>query len=138
MPFAQWDHSLETGDVRVDTQHRQLFSLVNDLHDAVVEQRAQELIEEVLYRMMHYAGTHFRDEEALMAEWDYPDTARHQMLHRQFTKDTKRLSEEFLDGEPIMSMTLSLYLHDWLTSHILGEDMRLVEHINMRKTAQGC
>ena len=36
MPFMTWTESVATGFDEVDRQHRELFSLINKLHDAAL------------------------------------------------------------------------------------------------------
>ncbi len=68
MPFAEWDAALETGFQLVDAQHRDLFALVNELHDAILAHNDVAVLGGVLYRLQRYTAVHFHDEEALMAD----------------------------------------------------------------------
>ncbi len=75
MAFAEWDRALETGNLMVDTQHRELFAAVNQLHDAILAHNDIEVLGGILYRLQRYTAVHFRDEEDLMAQVAYPDAA---------------------------------------------------------------
>lgn len=133
MSYVVWDPSLETGDARVDTQHMGLFELLNELHTAVVEQRGNEITEEVIFRLMRYAATHFEDEEALMEHYGYPGLAQHRLLHRELARETTSLAERYMEGRAILPLTISMFLHDWLLTHIRAEDMKAIEFINEKR-----
>jgi hemerythrin-like metal-binding protein len=127
---VEWDPTLETGDALVDAQHKGLFELLNELHTAVVEQRGNEIAEEVIYRLLRYTATHFADEEALMERFGYPGVFEHHQLHQALTRETASLAERYLDGHDVLPLTISMFLHDWLMKHIREQDQRVIAYVN--------
>lgn len=133
MPYAQWDSSLETGDELVDAQHKNLYAIVNELHEAIIDERAKEAVALVLVRILLHAKTHFHDEELLMARSNFPDIERHKELHREFEQEAERLSDEYLAGTIVSPLGLSEFLHAWLIEHIGSEDRLLAEHVQQQR-----
>lgn len=129
MAFADWDPTLETGNRLVDSQHRELFAAVTELHDAIVSHNDVAVLGGILYRLQRYTAVHFGDEEGLMAEVGYPDLDRHHGLHLELADETSHLTSEYLSGRLTLGVTLAEFLRDWLTHHIGEEDRRLAEHI---------
>jgi hemerythrin len=127
--FAEWDSALETGNLMVDGQHRELFTTVNELHDAIREHNDVAVLGGILYRLQRYTAVHFGDEENLMAEVAYPDRERHHDLHLDLAEQTATLASQYLSGELTLGIPLATFLRDWLTDHIGQEDRRLAEHI---------
>ena len=129
MTYATWDPTLETGNELVDSQHKQLFELINELHDAIVDGDALETQQSILDRLLAYAETHFLDEEKLMASVGYPGLAAQQEMHREYTFETNRLAEDARASEMVLPITLAVFLHEWLTKHIRIEDRKIGEYI---------
>lgn len=129
MSQAEWDPSLETGNELVDSQHKEIFVLVNELHDSIVERRGREAQDEVLVRVMASVKDHFTDEEALMRSIHYPRLVEQMRLHREFRAEANRLSELYASGETRLPITLAVYLYDWFLTHVRTEDRRIVEFI---------
>lgn len=77
MPIAKWDDSYRTGHVLVDRQHQELFRMVNELHDAIIEGKGNDVLAPTLKKLAKYTVEHFRDEEVLMASINYPMLVPH-------------------------------------------------------------
>lgn len=130
-----WDASLKTGDKTVDRQHRALFRLVEDLHDAIVEKRGSEQIGKVIFQLIGYSETHFRDEEALMEKWRYPFLDRQRLQHAQFRRHVEKVRADYEEGSNVLPISLALYLREWLCDHIKGEDAKIVQYIESQRAA---
>ncbi len=133
MTYATWDPTLETGNELVDSQHKQLFELINELHDAIVDGHALETQQSILDRLLAYAETHFLDEEKLMASVGYPELAAQQEMHREYTFETNRLAENARASEMVLPITLAVFLHEWLAKHIRIEDRKIGEYIRSQE-----
>lgn len=133
MAFAEWDLTLETGNLMVDAQHRELFGAVNQLHEAILEHTDIEVLGGILYRLQRYTAVHFRDEEDLMVQVAYPDAPQHHRLHLDLAEETSDLAGKYLSGELTLGITLATFMRDWLTHHIGEEDRRLAEHIRISR-----
>jgi hemerythrin-like metal-binding protein len=61
-----WDQSFAVGIPHVDAQHKQLFGIVNELHQAMKSGQSKSVVGQTLEKLVAYTVTHFKDEEALM------------------------------------------------------------------------
>ena len=123
-----WTSNFETGIPLVDSQHRKLVDITNQLGqllqsgDLIDESHLQEIFHE----LAEYGRHHFRDEEQLMLEKgiDLRHRAEHAGLHRQFFEQVvglwKSRTEMARPAEIIHG-----FLASWLTVHILGEDRNM-------------
>jgi hemerythrin len=132
MPVAKWDDSYKTGFELVDAQHQELFSVVNDLYDAILAGRDRELVGPTLEKLSRYTVEHFRAEEALMVETNYPALDKHRTQHWKLTKDVQDLRRKYESGEAVLSITLASFLANWLRRHIKEEDMLLIRYVQSR------
>jgi hemerythrin len=135
MSVAVWDDSYKTGDVNVDEQHRELFRMVNELHDAIVTNKGREHMGPTLEKLARYTVEHFQTEEALMTRVNYPAMAGHQKKHADLTMRVTELLEKFKSGKMTLSTTLSIFLSDWLRHHIKEDDVALVKFVKSQSQA---
>src|SRR5579864_3560457 len=130
MEIAKWDDSYKTGHIVVDTQHQELFRLVNQLHTAIMEDRAKPILVPTLEKLAGYALEHFRSEEDLMAKVNYPAMSAHKQMHEELTKEVKELMEKYKSGRTELTIALSNFLAKWLRQHIKEADLALVKYIH--------
>jgi hemerythrin len=141
MGTITWDPALETGHDRVDAQHRQLVETFNQLYDAAVLEHARqdEVIDDVLGRLVEYIRTHFADEEGLMAATAYdPDAvAVHIAAHTDLASRTMDMVEQRERGEITDVMPLATFLNEWLAEHVRRMDRTLIDHVRSRASSAG-
>lgn len=125
-----WDPALETNDDKIDSQHKELFSIINDLHSACVEGDTKSCIQAVLRRLADYVNMHFADEEVLMMQCSYPPVPcmDHMAAHRKLREDALDLIGKYDRGEVATVLPLTGFLMEWLRSHIREMDAALVTH----------
>ncbi|WP_207062384.1 bacteriohemerythrin [Motiliproteus sp. SC1-56] len=120
-----WCQSFSIGDEFVDAQHKHLFSILFRLHRSMDAGDSQELIEGTLNELIDYTQRHFRDEEALMERVGYPGLAEHKAQHDTLIEKVEDMMEEFMEGEPVLTIEVLIFLKEWLTTHIAQEDARI-------------
>ncbi|MCL1971463.1 MAG: hemerythrin family protein [Endomicrobia bacterium] len=133
----EWDKNLETGNAIIDNQHRQLFSALNRLVLANDLGSCPEELNETIKFLTDYTYKHFRDEEELMKEYNYPepDKSGHKKNHDNFKQTVCDLSQQLADKgytNALVKTTIRI-MADWLINHIKKEDFKLAMHIQSRK-----
>ena len=63
---------LETGNALIDSEHRQLFDMVNKLQEACAQGKGRAQIESSVKFLMDYVKKHFNDEDNLQKKYKYP------------------------------------------------------------------
>jgi len=125
MPAITWTNHLSVGVHPIDTDHKLLISLINQLHDAIDDGLGDETVGSVLNALCDYTDYHFGREEALMAACGYPDLDAHKRIHAQLAGKVKGLRDDFLKGgKEILGEDVLEFMKTWLTDHILGIDKR--------------
>lgn len=123
MSLLRWSESYLVGHQQVDDEHRYLFSMINEFHDAFMERHARSDLDRLLNRLVEYTERHFRHEEALMREAGYPDLERHMAIHESLVERIFQLAEKFSNRAVNPTRDTIAFLETWLTDHIRVEDM---------------
>jgi len=122
MSIFEWNPDWETGNERIDKQHRELFRQMERLLLSLTEGGVTEEVERTLLLLGDYIATHFNTEEALMLEQGYPGRARHMAVHGELRRKVEALVVEYqLDSSAISASVLD-FLVTWLKEHLAGED----------------
>jgi hemerythrin len=135
MNIAQWDDSFKTGDGVVDSQHQELFRMVNELHNAIIANKGKEILGPTLDKLAKYTIEHFQTEEGLMERIKYPSLSTHQQKHKDLTDEVVDLVGKFKAGQMVLSITLSNFLAKWLRHHIKEDDVALVNFSKASSTS---
>lgn len=122
MPLVRWSDEYSVSIREIDDQHKKLFDLINDLHDAMKAGKGKDVLEKVLLELTSYTEFHFSSEEILMQNCKYPDYKQHKVKHDEFTKKVKEFEQKYLNGSFLLSREIVQYLIDWLTGHIKESD----------------
>jgi len=130
MPTIQWTPDLSVGVETLDTDHKLLISLINQLDDAIRAGEPRQTVERVLDALLDYTDYHFAREEALMRACDYPEYDSHVRTHATLRAQVRDIRDHYRrNAESIHAREVLSFLQNWLTSHILGRDKLYVEHM---------
>lgn len=123
----EWTDSWSVGVPRLDEEHRQLIDLINELrslHEDGIEGRERQVrIHSVMSELSWYAESHFRFEEGLMANAEYPDLVAHRASHLLFRVQLSKLATEVKDGSADL-LDLYGFLAGWIRFHVLESDLQ--------------
>ena len=98
MALIEWTAALDTGDERIDEQHRILVQAFNDLEAAVASKRGRDVAGKTLLFLVGNTVKHFQMEEKLMEEANYPATLRHKKLHHDLVVQVSALMAAYSKG----------------------------------------
>ena len=126
----EWDGSFSTGIQKFDDQHKALFRMVNDLHDAMQQKRSKEAIGQILRELADYTVNHFAEEEALFSQTRYPEEEAHKRLHKALVDQVVELIGKFQSGETLLTQDVITFLQKWLIEHIKGQDKKYGPHLH--------
>ena len=139
MALFYWNTHLETGNVQIDSQHKRLFELTNNIADAVSGQGSLPEAPALLGELIDYANTHFCDEEKLMCRSSLSAAKKHQHIcaHRAFhTRVQAIAAKSDLEQAEAVNEILN-FLVNWLVTHILKLDHRMVHGLPERSDEEG-
>ena len=128
--FIEWSTALEIGDPVVDSEHRYLAQLINNLHEQYESGTLEGNLARVFTHLAKYVRVHFENEEALMAAVGYPELQAHQAEHRKLVEQAMALSEEYLDGSDTITEETIQFHKEWALTHISGTDMKIRDYLS--------
>jgi hemerythrin len=123
MPLITWSDTMSVGVARIDKEHQKLIELINLLHAEMSHGKSNQVMGKVLEELIAYTKTHFATEETLFRTHGYPDATAHKNEHDGLTKKVLDVQAEFKAGKTFIGVATLNFLRDWLTQHILKQDM---------------
>jgi hemerythrin-like metal-binding domain len=84
-----WDEKYATGIPLIDSQHKELFSLTNELFRACMgdTETLKGVFTETMGRMVDYVRFHFGAEQVMLQKINYPDYQEHKKQHDKLIRD---------------------------------------------------
>lgn len=124
---ASWSEAMSTGVPEVDNQHKELFSQINYLREAMQQGKGRDKIEAMLDYLADYALRHFATEERWMARLGCPAAAENKRQHADFAARFKQMRERLTASGVSVPMVVEMsgFLSDWLVRHISGTDAQM-------------
>ena len=134
MAFIEWGDALSVTVDAMDSEHKELVRLINELHDAITVNKDKEVLGKVFDGLVQYTVFHFASEEQLMEDVGYPDLPKHRELHQDLVSQVGKLKEKYDSGEgDSVSVDVMEFLRDWLVNHIQGTDKKYGEFIKQKE-----
>lgn len=130
MEPIHWHNSFNVGVLKIDSQHRQLFELVNELIHAFNSNQHGDVFDCTLQRVLDYTQMHFSTEEELFNI--HPQCKEHILLHKRLVDQMLALSRELHANKADAAKTLLAYLTQWLQGHILNTDISYFADLGYR------
>ncbi len=124
-------NDLETGNMQIDKEHKQLINAINQLLEACSQGTGRIEIANTIDFLLEYTKTHFSHEEVLQQQSNYPDYENHKGYHESFIKIVSDLSNKLrTDGASIALVgEINSQLAGWLVQHIKTQDVKVAKHI---------
>ena len=128
MSLYEWKKEYETGFEEIDSQHRRIYEIVNELHEVLEAQHGKEIIWKTLDDLIQYADYHFEYEEAHFAQFGYPGTAKHIEEHNAYRDQVAAFIEESnVKATNTLPYRVLDFLVQWWSGHITGSDREYIQ-----------
>ncbi|MBC8199536.1 MAG: bacteriohemerythrin [Desulfobacterales bacterium] len=133
----EWTPEFEFGVAKIDEQHRELFEQCNKLMESILKGKGLDEVNKIISFLDEYIITHFRDEEKLMKEYEYPflhfQKWQHSKFSRHFEKFKKEISMIDDSNRFFLLFRIRLLIVDWLVNHTLKFDKHLGRFIKRKR-----
>ena len=124
--IVEWQDCKETGIAAIDSDHRMVIDIVNELEVAVGVKSPAEVMAATLDALTRRVDDHFRREEAEFADFDSRKVERHCAEHREISSLAQGLSSAWQIAPDSLDRTaLRLFAGRWL-HHIHTSDLDLM------------
>lgn len=139
--FFPWGDHLKIGIDEIDVQHKQLIKLINHFSSHLLSNSHENILEQAFIDLTDYAEYHFKYEESVWHEFikQGSHAEDHKISHLKFIASIQQLKEQ---EQQVHLSTIDsienilLFLTNWLTQHILEEDMYLGKIVLSIKSGQ--
>ena len=132
MSLFQWSEELSVGYADIDSQHKRLFQLADQLHTAMTAGKGKECLTNTLNNLIAYTKRHFADEEVLMQLHRYPFYQQHKAEHQALTEKVVLFQKQVAEGRALVTMELLTFLRNWLVQHIGVVDKKVGAFLRQR------
>jgi hemerythrin len=119
-----WTDALKVGDTEIDTQHEELFRLVNLL----LEMTDTICLTKCVLSLFRHTREHFSHEEDVMRRIRYPEILPHLMAHNQLLTQLNTLTK-CIANETFVKNDWQAFFQAWLINHIENSDRKLLHYI---------
>lgn len=130
---ANWEDTFNTGFDKVDSQHKYLLTLLNELSKAYYEGQTKSLISEILFKLEDYSYEHFEDEERILRSVEGLPSEKHKLEHANFMQMLRDLKFNYISDNAEITEELLDFLINWLSMHIYGIDQKELHLVNISK-----
>ena len=124
----EWEDKLSVGVNEMDQQHKTLIKKINSLIDTLEGGDTGKILSS-FGELAGFVIQHFEEEEKLMEDAGFPGLGWHKLIHKNLLDQVGGFKGEIESGN-LDSKKLVNFLKFWLTSHIMGIDVKYGEHIN--------
>ncbi len=138
MAVFEWNETYSVGNEMVDSQHRKLVEMINELEHAYSVGQEISSIVGLYGSLADYAKYHFSTEEKMMREMgcEARHYERHCREHREFVGMVLKLHDALESADTKIASAILDYLIKWLMHHILGEDKAMMRMLEGRNASQ--
>ena len=140
--LVQWGEHLSVDHPGIDAQHEVIFNLVSEVHDLWRCNASVIQLSSVVDKLAEVLGNHFRYEERMLEETDYPKLPEHAGEHRMMLEELETIRKRLTgDGNalPEPGWVLLNFMLGVTVGHILSSDIDYCEYIseNRAGSAEG-
>ncbi len=136
MALLSWSNQYLIGNDLIDTEHEELFRLINNFHSLWLESRNRQEIAKILNQLIAYAQMHFQHEERIMEDAGFPKLAEHQNIHEAMIDKIFELHASYAEGNLRLEIETMKFVKSWLLEHILENDYLFRDYL-LRKPDSG-
>jgi hemerythrin-like metal-binding protein len=133
--FVAWRDDLSVGLDIIDSEHKKLLGLINNVLAANQCRTGPEFEREALAELLDYTEYHFKREEELMVQSGYRDYEGHKAQHDQMRGQVKLYLKRYEEQGRAVLPEVASHLKLWLLQHIAVTDRKLAPYLE--RHAQG-
>ena len=132
---VSWSDNLSIGIELIDSQHKHLVALTNQLFQACTRggDKRDTVFKNVMSQMVEYVRVHFTAEQELMHRINYPHYAEHKSEHDKLIRKVLETTNNYDKGKKFVPNDFVRFLKDWIVSHIAHTDKMIALYITAQK-----
>ena len=120
--FFIWQDYYVLGLPEIDSQHRQIFAIAGQLRSSILSPVPRHAVAALVGDLHAAMEAHFRSEEAIMCDRQYPGLMGHQREHADFLEELARAQNALAEGSIELTPDLLHAYNEWVTRHLCLSD----------------
>ena len=108
----------------LDSQHKQIVSLLNELYESIIAKKARDSHLELLARLVNLTKTHFATEEQALRARSYPGYIRHKAAHEGLASNLMEFREQIARRKRELTIEYADLMRLWLVDHFAEFDRK--------------
>ena len=127
MKFIQWSENLRVNIEEIDNQHKNIFKVINNLHNKLKIGEGITVIKPTLNSLIEYVINHFSTEEKWMKKYNFPELEQHKQEHQKYITEIKGIIIKYEDRArtPLLARDILISLGSWYRIHIEEYDIKI-------------
>ena len=125
-----WSDEYSVNITEMDKQHMKLVEIINNHSSAVDSKEEREILKDRLKGLLKYIDLHFKTEEKLLQQHDFPEYMDHKKKHDHLSRKVNALYTKYLKGDESTAAMVSSLMKDWLFDHICNEDKKYGKYLS--------
>lgn len=118
----EWRKDDDSGDQKLDMQHRRLMELGSDLLDSLVQAGHEERCRTIAKELVELMKRHFEDEERVLGDAGYPSLKEHARFHDEIRREIEEQQKQFHENRVAEIVFCNLLLQRVLAEHLMNAD----------------
>ena len=131
--FLEWLDEWCLGIPEIDQQHMAMAELLNlivrSMEQGSPPSHPGKETMPLLVRLLEKTRQHFKDEEAIMREYDYPELTDHHHDHVLLLAELQAFIRELEEGQRVISVESLISLKHWLINHVVESDLAFARYL---------
>ena len=119
-----WKDEYKSGNLHIDSQHRHLFTLSNEILNAIITGQTDDNVFILANNLLNHTKNHFFDEEKFIGASDFPEFQRHCKIHRQLVKKMSQTITKFKNDKVHVGKLFSFLVNEVILDHMILEDRK--------------
>ena len=119
-----WKPEYETGNERIDAQHKEFFNQGNGLLDAILCYDAKDDVGRRIERFLAFVDVHFQEEEAWLIGQNWPGATEHARHHQDLAERAADLLAKHDAGQLDATEFLNFFVNELILQHLLIDDRK--------------
>jgi hemerythrin-like metal-binding protein len=129
MAIAYWQSEYDTGYSEVDAQHHTLIDLINQLADAISQQKSTAELGKILQLLLDDTKSHFKYEQNMMANLSYSGYLNHRASHDVLENELFDILGRFQSDPSYLDLKTVEILKNSLIEHIVEKDIPMTKDL---------
>ena len=124
--FFKWEDIYNTNIASIDTQHKVIIKILNELYEVVLVKKQENKLADILNELVQYTVYHFQEEEKLFEKYAFEEEVEHKNEHQKFIDKVNQFGKILESRKAFIAVDLIEFLKDWLIDHIMITDQKYV------------